>query len=130
MKKFQLSFCDGAYRVDNFENLYMDTLVASVGFEEHGHPCDDHCLTCETAAPHQCITCDATAFRVSPPECVCMEGYYEDATKTCVECAAHCMTCSSATECETCRCNRVNAPTCGCPVDFYSVLEETGEVCC
>lgn len=51
MKKFTVSFCDGAYRIDNFENLYEDDLVASVGWgpktpTDCNYPCD----TCEPGA--------------------------------------------------------------------------------
>jgi hypothetical protein len=85
MKKFQISFCDGAYRSDYFENLYRDDLVASVGFDTKREvDCCDHCDTCETAAPCQCINCGVN--RTSPPVCPCVDGYYEDSTLECVPC--------------------------------------------
>jgi len=35
MRDWSVSFCDGAFRTDHFDNLYRDDLVASVGFAEH-----------------------------------------------------------------------------------------------
>jgi hypothetical protein len=32
MRNWSISFCEGAYRTDKFENLYRDDLVASIAF--------------------------------------------------------------------------------------------------
>lgn len=32
LKNFVVAFCDGAFRIDYFENLYRDDLIASIGF--------------------------------------------------------------------------------------------------
>jgi hypothetical protein len=86
MKKFAISFCDGAYRTDFFENLYKDGLVASVGFDTKKEVnCCTPCATCESAANCACITCAKNRHR---PEdrCPCLDGYYETTTEECLEC--------------------------------------------
>jgi hypothetical protein len=120
MKKFAISFCEGAYRTDFFENLYKENLVASVGFDtKKEHPCCGHCATCETADNCRCITC--AALRNSPElNCPCNDGYYENTAYECVACDYKCTTCeTNADNCITCSGNRVNAPHCHCPVDTH-----------
>lgn len=48
VEKFAVSFCDGAYRSDNFDNLYEDDKVSSVGWgEKPVVVCNYPCATCE-----------------------------------------------------------------------------------
>jgi hypothetical protein len=117
IKKFAVSFCDGAYRVDHYENLYKPDHVASVGFEPREPvKCRDECETCEAGAPHMCIVCAAN--RVNPPFCECQNGFFEEYGK-CVPCSYKCIACKSADECDVCAGNRVTPPACICPHNTY-----------
>jgi hypothetical protein len=76
MKKMAISFCDGAYRTSNFENLYEDDLVASVGWgPKTPTACNYPCATCEPGAADICTSCAEN--RAGIPTCPCIDGYYE-----------------------------------------------------
>lgn len=78
MKNWAISFCDGAYRTDYFENLYLDDKVASVGFDTPTTTdCEYPCETCETGATDICITCAEN--RAGTPTCPCIDGYFQAA---------------------------------------------------
>jgi hypothetical protein len=76
IKNMAVSFCDGAYRITDFENLYEGDLVASVGWTpKDPTDCNYPCETCETGARDICITCAEN--RAGIPTCECITGYYE-----------------------------------------------------
>jgi hypothetical protein len=87
MKDWAISFCDGAYRTESFENLYEEDKVASVGWDKPTTvDCHYRCDTCETGATDICITCAEN--RVGTPDCPCIDGYFEaEGSEVCEECA-------------------------------------------
>jgi len=128
MKDWAISFCDGAYRTMNFENLYEEDKVASVGFEPPvDTKCHYSCDTCETGATDVCITCGVN--RVGEPDCPCKDGYFEaEGSEECTQCSIQCLTCTdSADNCDSCAGNRVNYPDCDCP---STATYDTGEAIC
>jgi hypothetical protein len=86
MKSFAVSFCDGAYRTDNFENLYEGDLISSISFEPiEGDDCNYPCETCESGATDMCLTCKEN--RAGTPHCECIDGYFEDENTVCTTCS-------------------------------------------
>jgi len=128
MKEWSVSFCEGAYKTEKFENLYREDYVASIAFGKHEKDmCSWRCSTCETAATDKCITCGE--HRVNAPSCVCKEGYFEHEDKYygCIPCRKECLTCKDADSCITCAGNRVNPEKgCPCPSKHY----DNGEIEC
>jgi len=118
MKKWHVSFCDGAYRTDYFDNLIDEHFVSSIGFGtiHTPEPCGDKCNTCETGHVSTCITCAVN--RSGPPACACDDGYYENEA-ACSPCSYHCSSCYGYGDCTSCNGNRINAPHCSCPANTY-----------
>ncbi|KAL4431824.1 hypothetical protein ABPG74_015264 [Tetrahymena malaccensis] len=96
-------------------------------------PCHYSCQSCNGNLETNCLTCSqATDFRVFDTQsgkCLCQEGYYEDpALKICLPCQLKCQNCvNTPTNCTECSKNRINLPTCECPVKNKVWLD--GELC-
>ncbi len=73
------------------------------GANELCQACNYKCKTCTNAT--QCLTCDATKFRITPASlCPCMMKYYDSGlnSETCLACHYSCYTCSKGSECQAC----------------------------
>ena len=85
--------------------------------------CDQSCQLCVIAGDSGCTQCKSGAFLSgpSPSSCVCSPGFYPGSDPgSCVPCSSECLTCSSATECTSCKDNAtlLNG-NCACAENTY-----------
>lgn len=80
-------------------------------------PCSSSCLTCFEANTN-CLTCATN--RITPPICGCNTNYYE-LNGNCNLCLNKCNTCSSATNCLTCKGDRTGTD-CTCASGYDDLV--------
>ncbi|CAD8214206.1 unnamed protein product [Paramecium octaurelia] len=79
--------------------------------------CDTRCKTCERD-PKNCLKCFSN-LRINPPDCQCMNGYFENQYLTCEPCQIQCDTCQTiASNCVTCKVGRINK-SCDCEDGYF-----------
>ena len=85
--------------------------------------CHITCLTCQTNAASDCLSCDAAIFRqlqgASPSACDCMSGYVAvpGGGATCATCSSYmtgCDTCTSTSACTSCITGFTGTTSCSC----------------
>ncbi|EAR84001.2 transmembrane protein, putative (macronuclear) [Tetrahymena thermophila SB210] len=96
-------------------------------------PCHYSCQSCNGNLDTNCLTCSLSSdYRVYDPisgKCLCQIGYFEDPNlKKCLPCQLKCHTCvDTPTNCTQCSKNRINIPSCLCPIANKVWLD--GELC-
>ncbi|CAK88624.1 unnamed protein product (macronuclear) [Paramecium tetraurelia] len=79
--------------------------------------CNTRCITCEND-PNNCLKCQSN-LRIDPPDCHCMNGYFETDQLNCEPCEIQCDTCQTrASNCVTCKQGRLNK-TCDCEDGYF-----------
>ena len=127
------SCSSGSYFYKNWDNSTLDTCVndCSVYSDRPTNdppnkqclPCDVTCLTCQTNANTDCLSCSATNFRTlsaaAPSSCGCMSKYVPNPSggAACTLCSSHmtgCDTCSSTSVCTSCITGFTGTSSCSC----------------
>ncbi|CAD8161586.1 unnamed protein product [Paramecium octaurelia] len=79
--------------------------------------CNNRCKTCEST-PNHCLKC-LSNLRIDPPDCSCMNGYFENDYQSCEPCEIQCDTCQTlASNCVTSKVGRINK-TCDCEDGYF-----------
>ncbi|CAK74559.1 unnamed protein product (macronuclear) [Paramecium tetraurelia] len=79
--------------------------------------CNNRCKTCENDS-NNCLSCLGN-LKINPPNCFCMNGYFETDQLNCEPCDIKCDTCKTqASNCITCREGRINEK-CDCEEGYY-----------
>lgn len=83
-----------------------------------------------------CTSCKITnTFRKNEiPDCLCMDGYFEEGVLICSKCDYQCLTCktnsSNCLSCKTTSTNRnSNPPECSCKDGYYDIGNYICEKC-
>ncbi|CAK92593.1 unnamed protein product (macronuclear) [Paramecium tetraurelia] len=86
--------------------------------------CEYLCKTCEKDAKN-CLKCFSN-LRINPPDCSCVDGYFETSQLVCEACEFQCDTCQTVpSNCLTCKEGRINK-SCDCEEGYF----EGGQVLC
>lgn len=88
--------------------------------------CPYACQNCTGGGVNQCISCDASNFRIVsiPNSCPCMNGYYNSGSNPiCLKCHYSCLQCSTfSTACTACNpfdLRSLSANKCPCDQGFF-----------
>jgi hypothetical protein len=65
--------------------------------------------------------------RISAPNCLCKDGFYDEGNRICSSCLRKCETCNNNSNCINCVTdpNRLSAPNCVCVNGYYDPVSSS-----